>query len=139
MLEFKKFVLLPDGNHVTGGEAQYSLDTDKGTLEWSASASVSVFFFSKTLASSGVEKVDPKSLLSASFHVGQVIKIGPVTAVVESIAGGVGTAAVTVEADGIHEVGTAQFDMTKEYVSLIGIAESGTIRGFSINLNLQAE
>lgn len=137
-LLYKKFALLPDGSHVNGGEASYSFNPDDGSIQWSASVSVSVFFLTKSFSQNGVLKVDPMSLKSAAFKVGQKISMGAVEIEVLSIKDGFGVAKITVNASDVQEVGQAVFDMKHEFVSLESISATGTVKGFGVGLNLRA-
>lgn len=135
---FKKFSLLPDGNHVLGGEASYSLDTDAGSLQWAASVNVSVFFFHKQFTQSGVIKIDPKQLKPSNFQKGQRLNFGPVIIDVLSVSGGIGKAKISVQTPDVQEVGDAYFDMSGEYIQLKSLDATGTVKGFGVRLDLEA-
>lgn len=140
LVSFKKFRVLPSG-HISGGEVSYSLDPVQGTLVWSAHIPLNIWGVNVyTLdMQNQILKLDPEQLLCSSFKVGQKIAIGPVAIEVVSLAGGKGVAKITVQDGDVNEVGTADFDMSGLYVSLLDLASNGQVKGYDVNLTLEPE
>lgn len=137
-LLFKKFTILPSADgRVTGGRLQYSLDAENGSVVWQGEISVKVWLFpvTKQLPES-VIKIDPGILLSASIQVGTKITFGPLTVEITAIEDQLATASISVHAADIDEAGSAQFDLSGEYVSLNRFDTHGKAEGYDITLSV---
>jgi hypothetical protein len=143
MMITKNYKLLPAG-HIAGGTLDYTLDTTSGLVVWSAVASLQVWGIRVYTFSQQNQKmtIDVNQLLTSGFKVGQILSFGPVMVQVLSIvAGKTAMAKVTVadNADSVNTVGVATFDMSGEYVSLVEIEETGSAKGFGVNVTIQED
>lgn len=137
-LLFKKFTILPSADgRVTGGRLQYSLDVENGSVVWQGEISVKVWLFpiTKELPES-VIKIDPEILRSTNIQVGTKITFGPLTVQVMAVQDNLATANISVQAPDIDESGSAQFDLSGEYVNLKCFDTHGKAEGYDIALSV---
>ena len=135
LLKFNKFSLLPNGI-VKSGWVTYNADTETGTIYYAYEVNVRILLFPLSFKGNDVLKVDPKGLRSENFKIGTQVSMGPVTAEVVANDGKHGRAKIFIQNQDINEMGYAEFDVTGEFIELLSLKEDGTVKGYSVTVEL---
>jgi len=135
MIQSQKFSISKSGV-VRGGEASYSADTDTGEINYN-------YEIDKPWPLSPITGADkysanPQELLSSFFkNVGDKLTIGPVTFTATVIVPGETDVSITIEGKNIQ--GSAVLDTSGTYFKIRSLTATGSVYGFTVNLQLTPE
>lgn len=134
MTQNEKYTIEPVGA-VKGGDASYTADLEGGAIAYSAAIKVGYWPAIVSKQVSGSLTVDPKLLKSSAIqNVGDTVKIDVVNFTCSKIFQG--TATVNMTVDGQDMYGTAQLDITGEYLKVIGLQAQAKVSVFNLNIQL---
>lgn len=135
MIQSQKFSVSKSGV-VRGGDASYSADLDTGMIDYSYS--IKKPWPLSPIEGSSRYLADPQELLSSFFKKsGDKLTIGPVTFTATTIVPGETDVEIAIE--GLNMTGSAVLDTSGTYFKILKINASGSMYGFSINLQLNPE
>lgn len=135
MKQTESYIVKPVGS-IKGGDATYTADFETGDIAYSGKVLAKVLFFSKTVPFSGIYKVGVDELKSKTLStVGNVLKIETVAFKVVSITDNI--AAVDVSIDGKEASGRAYFDISADFLKLVGLSANVSYSGLTFTINLQ--
>jgi hypothetical protein len=118
---------------IQSGSVNVSADEITGLVDFNASVLAGVWVMSKTVAESDEIKIDPSLLLSVNLKPGLALKIGNTTINV----GEDGACALAVNSPDMTLTGTAQLDLTGEYLYIEHIVLQGTVQANDVTLEFK--
>lgn len=132
------FTVIPSGL-INGGFAFLSIDTDTGSIAYSAQVDYGIWPIKKTFSVPLSSYLVPPEDLKTSFvkAVGQTIFFGPVALDVVSLTPSVAIVGISVLDKNIS--GTANLDLTGEFLKLVSASVQVSAYGLNLNIQLQKE
>lgn len=131
MIQVQKFVVIPDGV-IKGGEADYSFDSDAGTILYNCEIDLP-FWRSKKY--SGTYHINPDTLRSEKFwKLGNTVLIGPATFTVNLAKPS--SALVSLSIVDKEVTGTIRLDTSQEFAKIVQVSGVGQMVGISYNIIL---
>lgn len=135
MISIENFKVVPSGV-IKDGQASVTVDSNSGSVSYTASVKYGVAFFSSTyVVPPGTYSVPPADLLSSVIKsVGQVLAFGPVTLTVESISAK--SCVVDMVINGQGATGKATLDTSQQLLQVISGSFQGKVLGMNVNVNI---
>ncbi len=128
--------VIPQGL-VESGSVSLTVDTDTGLIDFNESIVGGIGPFTDTDAHSGELKIDPTLLLSKKILTGMKMSTGVATMYVSQIADGKATVNISLASPNIQMSGTAELDLSGEYIAIDHVLLTGTVSGDAVTLELE--